>query len=345
MSEHLDERPKRAARPVVGPARARARTLDGPDFLAQIAQDYYLHDENQDAIAARYRISRSYVSRLLRRARETGIVEIRINRQVRRDAALEAALLERYPLERCLVVAEPSSDPAETLRLAGRLAAGLLAEVLSPDTTLALAWGNGVRAAVTALTPDRLRVRRVVQMFGGLSGTPTEIMSGELITEAARVLGAQPDRLHAPWIVETAELAQALAEEPDIATVLRRAAGAEVALVGIGATGLGSSALLFNERYLSARELAEIDTCGAVGDICGRLFDADGRPCRASVMNRVVGLELERIRRIPLVIGVATGRPKVRAIKAALRGGLIRGLVTDSEVVRDIVAAAEAPSA
>lgn len=345
MSDELEGRPRTTARPVARDPRRRSTSLDGHDFLAQIAQDYYLRGENQDAIAVRYRISRSYVSRLLRRAREMGIVEIRINRQVHRDAALEAELLAQYPLERCLVVAEPSSDPAETLRLAGRLAAGLLAEVLSPDRTLALAWGNGVRAAVTALTPGRLRVRRVVQMFGGLSGTPTEIMSGELITEAARVLGAQPDRLHAPWIVETAELARALAEEPDIATVLRRAAGAEVALVGIGATGLGSSALLFNERYLSTRELAEIDMCGAVGDICGRLFDANGQPCRASVMDRVVGLELERIRRIPLVIGVATGRQKARAIKAALRGGLIRGLVTDSEVARDIVASTEAASA
>lgn len=338
MSDGHERRPRAVtARPAASNPLSRSPVVDGPDFLARIAEDYYLHGDNQDAIASRYRISRSYVSRLLRRARETGIVEIRIHRQVRRDPVLEVALLEQYGLERCLVVAEPSTDPAETLHLAGRLAAGLLSEVLAPETTLALAWGNGVRAAVTALTPGRLRVKRVVQMFGGLSAAPAEIMSGELITEAARALGAQPDRLHAPWIVESAELARALLEEPDIASVLRRAAAAEVALVGIGATGLGSSALLFNERYLSARELAEIEACGAVGDVCGRLFDADGRPCRASVMNRVVGLELERIRRIPLVIGVATGRQKAVAIRAALRGGLIRGLVTDSRTARDIV--------
>lgn len=317
--------------------RGRLNTVDGTDFLASIAEEYYISGHNQDEIANRYRISRSYVSRLLRRARETGVVEIRINREVLRDPGLEARLSQRYRLEHCLVVAEPSSDPAETLRLAGRLAAGLLGQVLSPESTLGLSWGNGVRAVVTALAPGRVRIRRVVQMFGGLSTAPAEIMSGELITEAARALGAQPDRLHAPWIVESADLARALLQQPDIASVLRRAASAEVALVGIGATGLGSSALLFNERYLSAHEMAEIEACGAVGDICGRLFDREGRPCRASVMARVVGLELELIRRIPLVIGVATGRPKARAILAALRGNLIRGLVTDSQIAREIL--------
>ncbi len=330
----------RAERPTTSGTRGRLGIHEGPDLLANIAEEYYINGRNQEAIARRYQISRSYVSRLLRRAHEQGIVEIRINRQVRRDRALEDGLSERFRLKHCLVVAESVTDQSETLRLAGRLAATLLSEVLSAETTLGLAWGNGVRAAVTALTPGRIRVRRVVQMFGGLNAVPAEIMSGELITEAARLLGAQPDRLHAPWIVESAELARSLVGQRDVAAVLRRAAAAEVALVGIGATGMGSSALLFNERYLTNDELAEIEACGAVGDICGRLFNADGQPCRASVMARVVGLELERIRRIPLVIGIATGRQKARAIEAALRGGLIRGLVTDSDVARAILRSA-----
>lgn len=319
-------------------SRRRLATLEGAELLASIAEDYYINGYNQNAIASRYRISRSYVSRLLRRAKDAGIVEIRINREVRRDPGLENALERRYHLEHCLVVAEPG-NPDDVLRHAGRLAAGLLAEVVSPDVTLALSWGTAVRAVVLELSSwsGRTRARRVVQMFGGLSTAPAEIMSGELITEAARALAAQPDRLHAPWIVESAGLARALVEEPDIASVLRRAAAAEVALVGIGATGRGSSALLFNERYLSRRELDEIDTCGAVGDVCGRLFDADGNPCRVSVMARVVGLELDEIKRIPLVIGIATGRHKARAIRAALEGGLIRALVTDSEPAREVL--------
>ena len=317
--------------------RGRFRTPEEPDLLANIAEDYYITGVNQDAIATRYGISRSYVSRLLRRAREIGVVEIRVHHEIRRMRDLEAALEEQFRVDRCLVVEDSPIDRTGSLRRAGQLAAGLLIEILDSDSLLGLAWGNGVRAAIAALPPGKVTARRVVQMFGGLSAAPTEIMSGELVTEAARVLNARADRLHAPWIVESTELARALLDQPDIAAVLERAAGADVAVVGIGARGRGSSALLFNDRYLSQAEVDEIDEAGAVGDICGRLFDAEGRACRVSVMGRVIGLELDTIRQLPEVIAIATGRDKANAIRAALRGGLIRILVTDADAARAVL--------
>ena len=317
--------------------RARAPSPEDADVLASIAEDYYFNGQNQDAIATRHNISRSYVSRLLRRARDLGIVEIFVHRDIRRDTALETSLRDRYGLARCVVVTAAATDPDVVLRHAGQAAARLLAEVLGPDDTLGLSWGSGVRAVVEALTPGRAQAQRVVQMFGALSTAPTDILSGELVAPAARALGASYDRLHAPWIVESAGVAQALLDQPDIAAVLRQGAAADVALVGIGAPGTGSSALLFNETYLSVHELREIREQGAVGDISGRLFDLDGRPCAVGAMDRIIGLELETIRQIPLVIGIATGRHKYLAIRAALRGGLVRALVTDSDAAREVL--------
>jgi DNA-binding transcriptional regulator LsrR (DeoR family) len=321
---------------MTGLARSRLDSGDA-DVLANIAEDYYVNGQNQDVIATRYNISRSYVSRLLGRARELGIVVISVRREIRRDTVLESMLRERYGLLHCAVVADVAIDPEVVLRRAGQLAATILADSLRPESSLGLAWGNGVRAVIEAMPPGRARATRVVQMFGGLSTAPAEIMSGELLVQAARALDATADRLHAPWIVETAELARALLDQPDIAAVLQRAATADVALVGIGATGRGSSGALFNRTYLNAAELAEIDEQGAVGDICGRLFDVDGRPCALSAMERVIGLELDAIRRLPLVIGIATGREKHRAIRAALQGGLVSALVTDSEAAREVL--------
>src|SRR5579859_2508800 len=200
--------------------RPRPVSAEDAEILASIAEDYYVNGDNQDAIATRHQISRSYVSRLLRRARDLGIVEISVRRNVRRDAALETALRDRYGLARCMVVANDGAGPDLVLRRAGQVGASLLAEVVTPDSTVALSWGTGVRAVVEALRPGRIRARHVVQMFGGLSTAPTEIMSGELVAEAARQLGAKADRLHAPWLVESAKLARSLLEQQDIAAVL-----------------------------------------------------------------------------------------------------------------------------
>lgn len=318
--------------------RGRTVSPEDAEILASIAEDYYVHGQNQDTIAVRHRISRSYVSRLLRRARELGIVEIRVRRDVQRDLELEEALRERFGLQRCNVVTTGVHSPEIVLKRAGQVGATLLSEVIDRTSTLALSWGRGVRSVVEGMRPGKAEAGHVVQMFGGLSTAPSEILSGELVAEAARSLDATHDRLHAPWIVESADLAKALLGEQDIARVLGRAASADVAVVGIGASGQGSSALLFNEMYLSRRELEEIDALPTVGDICGRIYDAEGRTCRASAMQRIIGLNLEQLREIPLVIGIATGLQKARAVEAALRGGLVTALVTDSAIAREVLA-------
>ena len=318
-------------------SRTKAVFTISDDQLANLAEDYYLNDRTQEQIAARYGISRSYVSRLLLRARTLVIVEIIIHRDILRSRSLEAELERRFGLVRCVVVESSGASEDRTLQMAGEAAADILAELLTPESTLALSWGNSVRAAVDAIRPGRIAARRVVQMFGGLRAAPAEIMSGELVTSTARQIGAIEDRLHAPWIVETADLAHSLLEQADVAATLRRAANADVALVSVGAIGKASSAIIFSPRYMNHEDVEELAVSGAIGDLCGRLYDADGRACRIPLMQRVISLDLDLIRQIPMVLCIATGRFKAPAILGALRGHLISGLVTDSEAAQAIL--------
>lgn len=318
-------------------SRPKAAFNISDDQLANLAEDYYLNDRTQEQIAGRYGISRSYVSRLLLRARTLGIVEIIIHRDILRSRSLEAELEKRFGLARCVVVETAGASEERTLQVAGAAAADILAELLTPESTLALSWGNSVRAVVDAIRPGRVSARRVVQMFGGLRAAPVEIMSGELVTSTARQIGALEDRLHAPWIVETSGLARSLLEQTDVAATLHRAANADVAVVSVGAVGKASSAIIFSPRYLSGDDLEELRECGAIGDLCGRLYDGDGRACRIPLMQRVISIDLDLIRQIPMVLCVATGKFKAPAILGALRGHLITGLVTDSEAAQAIL--------
>ncbi|HVH94230.1 MAG TPA: sugar-binding domain-containing protein, partial [Nocardioidaceae bacterium] len=69
---------------------------------------------------------------------------------------------------------------------------------------------------------------------------------------------------------------------------------------------------------------------GPVGDACCRFFDAVGRPIRGVVHDRVLAVELDDLRRIPMVMGVATGAEKSAGVLGALRGNVIDGLITDA---------------
>jgi DNA-binding transcriptional regulator LsrR (DeoR family) len=125
----------------------------------------------------------------------------------------------------------------------------------------------------------------------------------------------------------------ALATDPQVADTLELAARADVALVGIGAFE-SDSTLLSSGNTLTAKEIKELRAKGVQGDIALQFFDADGRRVDHPINDRIVGTDLERIKRIGRVIAVAGGAEKRSAIRAALRGRLIRVLVTDDQTAK-----------
>ena len=102
------------------------------------------------------------------------------------------------------------------------------------------------------------------------------------------------------------EMAEALKSDAQIATVLRLAAGADVALVGLGAP-TPHSIVLRTGTILSNEDLERLQELGAVGDIALRYMDRDGNPIDLEINERIIGLTLEQIRNIPRVIGIAGG--------------------------------------
>lgn len=70
-----------------------------------------------------------------------------------------------------------------------------------------------------------------------------------------------------------------------------------------------------------------------------RYFDERGQKISSDLDERVIGLDLEQMQRITLVIGVAGGLAKFRAIQAALKGQWVDVLVTDHVTAQQLLAA------
>ncbi|WP_252685406.1 sugar-binding domain-containing protein [Bacillus vallismortis] len=88
------------------------------------------------------------------------------------------------------------------------------------------------------------------------------------------------------------------------------------------------------KSYLGQEHQEYFDHTDVVGDICYNFIDENGRSSLSSWNERVIALELDQLREIPLVIGVACGLEKVQAIKAALEGKLVHVLVTDEQTAQ-----------
>ena len=317
---------------------ARDDDVGRRELIASVAALYHLEGLDQRAIAASVGLSRSTVSRMLTEARRTGIVRIEVDRPLPRDKGLEERVVAAFAVRAALVVADPAdglTTPAPAR--VGALAAHHLREHLPPRGTLAISWGETVAAVAAALPQDPSRQARVVQMIGA-SGTPRPAIDGpELAHTFASRLGGQHRTLNAPLVVDDADLAAALVRQQPVAQVLEEAAGADVALIGLGTTDPEASSLL-RAGYVGRDELQRCADLGIVGDAAGHMLGADGAVIASDLGARMVRLDEAALRGVREVVAVAHGPAKVAVVRAALRSGLVHVLVSDASTVRAVLA-------
>ena len=313
--------------------------VDREEQLVQVARQYYEESLTQDEIARKLGTSRSTISRMLLEAREVGIVEITIHYPWKTVVNLAQKLKTEFSLEQVIVLAGRGRTYPDILRGIGVLAARCLEGHLRPNAVLGISWGTAVHSTVQALhTESRLNIR-VVQMIGAV-GTEDPMIDGpELARALANVFGGEYRYLHAPLIVENGALRKALLEEQSIGETLALARQSDVALVGIGSLDLDVSSLL-RAGYLNRESLAQLQEQGAVGDICARHYDDQGRIMDIGLNHRIVGIELKDLQNIEHVIGVAGGEAKAEAILGALRGQHVDILVTDDTAAQKVLALA-----
>jgi DNA-binding transcriptional regulator LsrR (DeoR family) len=99
-----------------------------------------------------------------------------------------------------------------------------------------------------------------------------------------------------------------------------------LAVVGIG--NLQNSVFL-ERRVLKARDIELLKRCGAVGEIVGRFYDANGRECDSPFRRRIISISLDKLRRIKQVVGVVAGNDRTAAILGAVRGGILKSLILE----------------
>jgi DNA-binding transcriptional regulator LsrR (DeoR family) len=115
-----------------------------------------------------------------------------------------------------------------------------------------------------------------------------------------------------------------------------------VALVGIGAVE-PSGLLARSGNVFSPEDRAAIAAAGGVGDIALRFIGADGAPLPSPLDDRVIGIELDQLKRVGRSVGVAGGSRKTAAVRGALLGGWINCLITDLQTAERLLAPLDRP--
>lgn len=314
---------------------AATRSLD---TLVKAARLYYEDGLSQGEVARVLGLSGATVSRVLAAARDQGIVEVRIHdprSPVRRVAELEQRLVDESGLTEARVGAPNAS--ADALQSVGRLAADLFGERLSQMRRVGLSWGSTLEAFVAEVPERVVPLLKVLPLAGGNPGLDMAAAGGTLVQALARRCGVQPSRFLAPAVVESPHTKQAFVAESSIRTALERAAEVDHAFVGVGTLGVRSSVTIVEDMKLSEAELATFLAQKPAGDISGRFFDDTGAEVGPPTSDRVIGLSLDDLRRVPCVIGLAAGQEKARGFRAALRTGVLDIAVLDVALAQAVL--------
>jgi DNA-binding transcriptional regulator LsrR (DeoR family) len=317
-------------------------------LMTKVARLYYEHGMRQPEIARHLSLSQAMVSRLLTAAQREGIVRTTVMAPAGVYPELEEELERRHGLKDAVVADCAVDTPDQVLRDVGSAAATYLETTLGSDEVVGISsWSETLLRMVGSMQPLRHAAgSHVVQTLGGIGNPTAEVHATRLTEQLASLLRAEPHFLPAPGVTASADATAHYLAEPSVAETTVYFDRLTVALVGIGALHpsrlLGESGNVFAEM-----ELDELDRLGAVGDICLRFFDVAGAPLPSRFGERVIGLSLEQLRRVPRAVGVAGGAEKVDAIRGALEGRLINVLITDHFTAERLLAlppsAAEEP--
>lgn len=299
------------------------------DQLIEASRLYYELGETQSRVAEVLGVTRPQVSRLLKRARAEGIVEIRIVDKTSEASAAGEELRWRFGLT--AVHLAPSLRGPEDVgrRMIGRLGADVVRGAVRDGAIVGIGDGSSISAVADALDePLHATGATVVPLCGGywFSGP-----APEPFRRVADGIGGVPQGLLAPGLVDDPATKDSLYAHAGVRRILEIWDRLDVAAFGIG--GRAWTAAAFGEATCRA-----LDDARAVGEILIAPFDLDGRFVGDDLRSRVIAFDARRLDRVPIRIGVAGGPAKVRPILGALRAGALTVLVSDVRTAEAVVA-------
>jgi DNA-binding transcriptional regulator LsrR (DeoR family) len=249
---------------------------------------------------------------------------------------LEARLKAIFGVEDAVVIPPITDDLNMMVHTLGRAGASYLLSRLRDGDVIAIGGGTAVYSVVQAIEPRHAYDVKVVPFLGAVQGRVTTDVN-YLATQLATRLGGKAYQLHAPAFVDTKEHREVLMGMRPIKEILDIAREATIALLGVGSVDDEVSRFV-QFTALSSQDMCRIaETYGGVGEIAAYVYDVKGHSCADEYAQRVVGLTLDELRKIPFIIGAAATAIKSLPLYGALRGGYLDALITDERATRGVL--------
>ncbi len=302
-------------------------SIDNTDLLTEVSVSYYQDGATQEEISKKFAISRAKVGRLLKQARDEGIVEITVKYHPVFSAKIEQRLIERFGIKRALIALDQPNEEQQRQQVAG-LVSHYLTNTLKNGMVVSVGQGRNVSAVahhVGVITP---RDCKFVCGIGGIHPRGGMFNADHICRQLAKKYGGSSETLYAPAYAENREQKLAFMQNATVKQTLDLARKADVALVGIG--DMSENSYMVDLGWFTAEEVVQSRLHqGVVGDFAGHdFFNVQGGIANTVMNDRVIGLSIDEFRVVSEVVAIAAENSKPLALLGALRTGAIDVIAT-----------------
>lgn len=296
-------------------------------IYSQVAHMYYELGITQPEIAKKLYFSRSKVSRILQKARDIGVVDIKVKHYLSRVRSYESELTAHFGVRNPIVLTSFEADrTSNAMEGMTNYAAVYISDKLKGDCVFGITGSHNVTGTVHMLKKQHECNLKVVQTIGA---SINQDMSAELVEFLANTFGGKAYFLNTPVYVDDLVVKDKLMQDPTVAEAMRLMKKCDLILMSIGTFDVNGNMPNW-WGYMTEKHRKELDRLGAVGSICAQFFDIDGNWIDCDWNRKCISIPWRNLKAAKERIVIAHGPSKIRGILGALRGGLIDVLVTDT---------------
>ncbi|WP_416175621.1 sugar-binding transcriptional regulator [Clostridium sp.] len=296
---------------------------------------YYEDSLTQDEISNILGISRPTVSRLLDEGRKLGIVKIEIVNPLKNNYEdLERKIEKKYKIREVIIVDDDDDENMQKKR-AAKCAAEYLQRIVKKGNKIGVSMGTTIKDISKYINSNPKMNLEFIPLVGGIGQIQIEIHPNQIVMDLARACSGKFKLLHVPAVVSNPNIRNGFIKEKSISEILMLGKNVDIAVVGIGSPVTKESTMM-KSGYFNEEDIRRFKKEGAVGDICLQFYDINGEFMNFQFNKRVVGINLNDIKRIKTVVGVACGNDKIDAITGALNGNLLDVLITNYSIAKNI---------
>lgn len=301
------------------------------DLAARAAWLYYQKSRTQDQIALELGVSRQIVQRLIALAQSERLIRFQLMHSLADCIELAERLRERFGLQYCEVALNEVGS-TEDIPAVSILAALYLETQLAQKAPLTIGIGNGktMREVSRRLRPMNRPQHKCVSLMGNLTRNG-RASHYDVVTWLSERLGAECYPLPMPVVTSSLEERQILQAQTGYAHLKSLVDEAALLMMGIGYWGPEAS--IYMDGFITAPETRQAMDGGAVAELLGCAVDEDGNIVEADYHKRLTSFVMRPPVDKPAII-VASGTSRAAAMKAAFRGRLANGLITDENTAR-----------